>query len=483
MRSGPRSPSNTEAGKSLAGLGSLVAGGAVARGLSAYRLLLFAPLMGPEAFGAFRIAQTAALILSGATTLGLPAAHARYLPGLKSAEQVALLRRLLLLMLVSSVGFVVLLLPFAATVSNLLFSAPGYMMLAVAVILTPPLAGLWRSLVGAAQGMGKLALSARAEALHSMLFLLLGLPLVLMFRGNAVAGYAAYLVTLLIGCCWLWRRLALATTGQNPPARMTKRALVYSSWVAIIPVTQYLLDFIDRWMIARHLSLDMAGAYSVIPALAGGMFLFGSALGTIALQRGSSLWAADRKHHAVVYTWACIRLAVVLSLAYAMLLRLAEPLIWNLLGERWAAAAVALPILLVYFTLHNSYWVLGSLAAFAERTWIHLLACILGATTTTLLCLALVPSHGVLGAAWATVAGQCAMQGTHLAHALAAGLHLPLSGLAFIALAGLNLLPTFGFVAAVIVVFLLLPFVLPAVDRELIADFFQRLRSGGGVRR
>ncbi|MDX2174840.1 MAG: oligosaccharide flippase family protein [Candidatus Sumerlaeia bacterium] len=429
---------------SLAGWLPTLLSGAVVRALAALRLFVFAPLLGPEGFGLLRIAQSAMQILTSVGALGMPQAYPRFFPELEDAAA----RRAFWLhtMAWSCVGIVVLTALLAAMPSvaaELLFNDVKHRWLALGLAAMLPASWLLRSMIGAAQGLGKFRDAAVGETIQSVGFFGAGLALLYVFPGRVLPLLLAFAAAMALGGAYLLARSGLMRSPVGTPAAadITRRAVRYAAWYMLIPVTNTLFELIDRWMVSRALSMATAGAYSFIPLLGLGMFLFGASLGAVALRTATRMQLDQGRAAAERYVWSCVKIVFLASLAYSVAMRLAEPLVWRIFGPEWSRAALLLPYFLCYYALFNVAWLVATFAALREAAWIQLAAGVLGTAANAALNAALIPEWGVLGAAAGTVAGQALLLAAHVAYSARAGVVSTRSGAATLALPLLMLAP------------------------------------------
>lgn len=428
------------------GVGSLLAGGVAVRALAAARALVFVPLLGPEAFGAFRLAQAVVNILAGVGSLGLHTCYARFLPELSDAGRTVLSRRLLGISMAVALLLGAALAIFAGPLSTIIFSAPGMMLTTVLAAVAVPAMVFHRSVAGMAQGWGAFGLYAVGDTLQSLVLVLAGGVLLIAFPSRPEAAVGALLLSLAAAGLFIWKKLP-ADSGPADVAVVESRAIRYSAWYAMIPITTYLFDFSDRWVIARYHGLELAGAYSFIPAVASAMNMIGLSYAPVALREASAIIATDRRA-AMDRVWFGMKQTVVLVLICAAGVRVCEPLIWIVFGDKWSAAAVVMAPLLAYFCLYNVGYVLGSAASLLEKTWLHLVAGLLGAGLNLSLNLAWVPSLGIEGAAAATILGQAALVSVHLIFLRRMGIAMPGGAWIALLLPAIVLLPTVWMLAA-----------------------------------
>lgn len=474
-------------GTAFSGLLPQAAGSIGCRVLGLARLLVFAPMLGPEAFGAVRLAITTSSILAAVGGLGMYTSYLRFMPEARTprVSGILLRRTATLAVSVSAAAALVLLLK-PSLVAHLVFSDSSYTTLAALLAVSIPVTVIYKTAVYAVQGYGDFARSSLAELLQNSVFLAGGVLSLWIVRGSSALCFASMLVGMFAAVLWLIP--ALAGRSESVPAAasapltvppiqtadpddsvavvspgdvagaprdasgteleqasaLVRRAIAYSVWFAMIPVFTYCFDFIDRWMISRYMTLKDAGVYSLVPLLAGGMFFAGASLSSVVCRRGAWLAARGRMRTAHRLVWAGSSLSVFASLAYVLIVKAAEPIIWRVSGPRWSGAAQVLPLSLVYYALYNSYYLLGSFAAFEEKPWVNLAAGLVGVVVNAALNSWWIPLFGIRGAAAGTLAGLLASMAVHALFVQVRGILVPLRawltmGLPFMALLPLPL--------------------------------------------
>ncbi len=483
----------------LEGLGSLLGGEMFGRATGTLRLLLFAPLLGPEGFGALRMAFTSSSILASFSGLGLHSAQLRYLPEAKTPGAARMfLRRALLWSLAGSALVAALVLARPESWASWIFSDARYSLMVLVIAFSLPVVNFYKTVTGAGKGLGRFRAAAIAESLQNLFYLLLGVAVILCIARSAELVFFTYLVAMSAGAFWLLRSrkglrtAAVAVAADGAPAArapeeqtaaevsaLFRRALRYSLWYSLIPLFQSLFDFVDRWALARFYDMETAGSYAFVPVLTGGMFIFGASMTPLVTQRGAILWqaAGARRASAERLVWSAITLVTLAGLAYAVALRVAAPVIWKVAGPRWAAAAPVVTLFLAYNLFFNTFYILGAFISFTERTWMHLVGLSAGAVANTALNLLLTPSRGMMGAAAATLAGIAVTLGCYVLFTARSRVAIPRRVWGILAAPLLALAPFWICVAGVAVMFLLsakTQMILTDSDRRLLRVWVAR---------
>ena len=381
------------------------------------RLVLFAPLLGPEAFGAFRLAGPLSLILAAVGGLGLTASHVRFLPEaqtISAGAASAFARRALGFSLAASLVLAVALAAFAGPAARVAFTSDRFRPLVYAMVPGFVTWVAYLSFTGMAQGFGRFRDAAKAELLQNTVFTALGLTLLAAAPRRADLALVASVVGNVAAIAWLAVRLGPSlprptSEDRAASAPLFARAVRYSLWFAAIPVASYLFEVTDRWLLAWHRDLRVSGAYALVALASGGMVFLGGGISLVVARRGAWHLARGQGAAARRVVWTGVALTVAGSLVYSLAARGLAPLAWRLAGPEWAGAEAVLPLALAGAGLGNAAYVLGAFAALAEKPWMNLVAVAAGAAVNTGLGLAFIPAHGVSGAAWSALAAQAAM--------------------------------------------------------------------------
>jgi len=209
-----------------------------------------------------------------------------------------------------------------------------------------------------------------------------------------------------------------------PPrlSRTIMLRLIRLGWPSIFGVGAFfLLDFVGRWLVGRHVGLDSLGVYSIGVALGLGMAIFtegafGSAWPAFFLsfhdrrEEASNVFGKVLQHYLVWF----------LTLAAAFFL-LARPVVQLLTAEPFHAAAHIVGIVALCSVLKGAYLIFLPGLYFHRKLHIQAALEWLGALTGLAACAIFVPQLGMLGAAIGTLVGYLALC---VATALVAGKYL-----------------------------------------------------------
>lgn len=476
----------------LGGFGALLTGNVFSRGVGLFKLLIFAPLLGPTAYGAFRLASTASAILSSLAGLGLHSSFVRYLPETDSAPRaLAFIKRTVGLALAGGLIASVVLTLLREPLGRLIFSEDGYAWLTAIVTLGIPIVVLTKCLTSASKGLRRFSEAAVAEAGQNTGALALAIVAFWVFGPTSESAFGGYVAGSLLAGAWLLPRVRrnAATYGSIPPGiekpevgPLVGRALRFSVWYAVIPLFQYLFDFMDRWALARFHDLEITGVYSLIPVIAGGMTVFSLALGPVVQRQATALAAGYKKAESEDLIWGGIAIVLAGSLVYVLVVRTVEPVLWAIIGGKWADGRIVMPILLTYFTFFNIYWIVGAFAALREATWVHFGALCAGSVFNIGLNLLWVPEFAMLGAAWATLVSMLVPLTFHLIFAASCRIAIPRRAFLAFLVPLIGLAPYVVLVPGILVVLALClwtNWIMTEADRELLREMIRHSPLGG----
>lgn len=439
----PKTTANPGASGLYNGLGALLFSSVASRAIGVLKLLIFAPLLGPAGFGAFRIATTLLAILAPFFSLGLYTSLLRFLPEIKDElRRTSFIRSVLGSAFLLCAILLVVSFLYSKEVAIWAFSDPTYQNLTILLLGCTPAYILYQAATGYARGMRQFRLSATAEVAQNVLHLALAVVLFWIFGASSFVALLALGVALAAASQIALPLIRLFPKGRPsvpPVSGLVQRATRYSFWYALIPCLQYFFDFIDRWALARYSSMEIAGVYSLGPVLAGGMTFVGLSLAPVVTSNLIAAGGHRRTGESLEAIWSALGMSFLLSAFYACVLLAAVPIAWVYFGKDWQPVETVLPVFLLYFFAMNTYQILGVYASIREATWMHMVALALGGIANIVLNILLVPTYGMFGAAWATFAAMLLSISVHLVYINSRGESIPIRFFL------LSLLPLFVF--------------------------------------
>jgi O-antigen/teichoic acid export membrane protein len=451
------------------------------RVLQTARGIVFARVLGPEAYGIYTLAFFFIPLAAMLAKFGIPSACGRFVPRYHANRNTAqfFLRAAVI---VGTAGLVVTttIALGSEQISTTLFGSSllrRTVLFCAASVL--PLA-LFELVRGTFQGLRLFGVSSLMDFSLFLLFTSVAVGFVLRWDApNVILGtHAAALVLVTLGG-YLFLSRYLRKAEPDPSATVEPgfygRLLRYSAWFVIAPVVDILFSYTDRWMLSRLTTLADVGVYSVASAIAGPLFLFGGIAGRIMLPSLSSEWEAGRQREAMARLNSAIRLNAVALLFVAMSVTvLRRPIILTLYGQEYQAAVAAVGFLMCFQLAHSLLWTLGTYPLLLERTHVPLLCNIVGLAANVGLNVLLIPRFGITGAAIATASAFVVSLLTMMMWATRTGFTLERSTTLAMLLALALTLPDIGLVAAGVAAGALLLFteiILPRGDKQAAARF------------
>lgn len=456
--------------------------GMINQGLGALRLLIFAPLLGLAGFGALRLATTASAIFSSVAGLGLYTCYMRYLPEVKDPVAAEIfIRKTYFWSIVPSLLIAAIFLIFRNEFTMFLFFDKSYLFLGLLVCISVPVTVIYKSYLGVAVGRGRFKDSAVGEAIQNLIYFILGVVILLFVVKDASLVFYSFLIGMTAAIIWLMifsPKVILTREKDSRADELFKRAIKFSLWFALIPLFQYLFDFIDRWMLAHYYNLETTGAYSLIPILTGGMFVLGRAMMPVVARKGAELKSNGSHQTSQSFVWGGMAITMLGSLIYAFLLRIAEPLVWIILGKNWSKASSILPLFLSYSIFYNMFNILGCFAALEEKTWVHVIALVAGAGSNIFFNWLLIRPYGMAGAAIGTLIGLLVSMSAHLVFIHYRGMGIPFRSWFILLLTFTPLLPDMVFyMFFILIMFLAIKgdYILKDSDRRMLAVWYAKI--------
>ena len=414
-------------------------------GLGAFFTLLIARLLGEAALGGYLLAWATADLASKVGTLGLDQGTTALVArrraegdaaGTRAVFRIALLAGLGSSAVVAGVGWLVLGWLRAAHETPDLVTAQRTMLLAL------PAVALYRIANGASRGLGIMGhdalsgglLQSVAKIAALVAFVWFGLPAVVGAIDTAVlaamVGFAAA-----AGAAWLLARGALRRGAAEPaspvPSQANAPALLPLSVLAaatgLVNLAMQRLDLLVLGaFVGRAPGLDLAtlGVYGAAAELAGltRKVRFAAEapfLHALATAQGRGRGDEERSVFGDVARWM-----LPASLFVAAGLAIGSPLWLSLFGPGFERGTMLLCLLVVAHSI-SSHSGLAENVLLLRRPALNLVNATLGVATYFVLCLALVPRLGAMGAAIASVGAYGAVAALRFGELRAMGVHWP----------------------------------------------------------
>lgn len=375
-------------------------------------LPIYLAAMGPSEFGTFSLMLSVAGVLGVFLRLGLDGALMRLHFDVSERERGALYTTL---SAATAVGGLVIVTAFglvAAPFFERLFAgAPFWPIGALTLLFTFLLAFQYvpftflRATQRPGRFLGLTAASfAAGLAATIVLVAVLGLGALGALLGQAAgAALVAFTVVLVIG------RMGLAA----PRLDLLRRSLVFGLPLVPHALSGWVLNLSDRWLIGMLAAGGTSAAQAAV-----GVYALGYVLGQVVSLLAYSFNAAwvpffyergETPNGPALLREVATLSALVLSVTAIGVGLLAPELTVVLAGDRWGSAAAdaarVTPIVAFASTAYGLYYIVVSAVFLARRTRVLPVLTIVAGAANVGLNIALIPRIGIMGAAWATLAG------------------------------------------------------------------------------
>jgi O-antigen/teichoic acid export membrane protein len=253
------------------------------------------------------------------------------------------------------------------------------------------------------------------QFVHSLLFALLAVALVLWWRTAADSVVIAYAVACLVcslaAIVWLrraWEALP-ATTSRLSQGTLLAKLMPFAIWVWATDWLTNAFDIVARYMIVHHSGLDAAEALTqvgnyhsarVVPLL---LVTIAGMLASAALPHLSHDWERGDRRSVSDQTNLMFKLITFGLMAGGVAILIFEPLLFDVaFGGKYAGGRAILPGTLVACVWFGVIGIAHTYLFCAERAMLGSLAVLLGIVVNVGLNLLLLPQYGLAGAVAAT---------------------------------------------------------------------------------
>ncbi|MBX7186647.1 MAG: oligosaccharide flippase family protein [Vicinamibacteria bacterium] len=376
------------------------------RGIDFLLVPLYLHFLAPEDYGALALLFLLSTFLKPVVRLGLDSGFFRIYYDLKSEERPRFANTVAWFAAGVSASAFVGIWVFAAPVSELLFGHGGGV-LWVRLVAVDLLASSFVFVPFALfRAEGRASLLSTYSVIRHFANTVLKVILVLMGQGVTgvlISDAAASLLLALLLLFELRRRVA-----SGFDATPLKETLRFGLPKVPHSVLVQILNLADRWILERYVSLADVGVYSVGNNFGGAM--------KFPLSAFEPAWQpfvfenARKEKGAEEIALIATRMAVLFTVtALALALLLPDVLIFVTSNPRYHAAAPVVPVIVLAF-LFQGFFLLSSIGiTIAKETRYYPLITAAAAALNVGLNLILIPVYGIMGSAWATVAGYALM--------------------------------------------------------------------------
>lgn len=257
------------------------------------------------------------------------------------------------------------------------------------------------------------------QVLHSLLFAVLAVVLLMNWKMTASSLILAYAaasgVSIVVSGPWLWlvwRSTSGVAERQLAPAVIWTRVVPYVLSVWLANWLNSLFAMVDRYMIVHHSGLSSQEALAQVgqyhcSRLAPILFVtIAGLLSGILTPHLSHDWEAGRKREVSDRLSLIMRVFGFVLCAAGVIVLWGAPSIFEwLFHGKFSGGLAVLPATLTYCAWGGLAFVARAYLNCAEKAWSASLAYVVGLAVNIVLNLAWLPSYGLAGAVWATVAG------------------------------------------------------------------------------
>jgi len=389
---------------------------AVQRLVGFLRAVLFCRWLDPEELGQWDLAFGFLLLAAPVSVLAVSSSLGRYLEYYRQRRQLRMLLRRTAtacagLGLLASVSIYLA----DRRVSEWIFGTADRASLAALLALSlVSMIGL-NYCIDLFSALRNVRLLAGLQMLHSLMFAVLGIALILAWQPSAEAVVVAHMAACLIACVWagivMRRRWPALPEDGAPPrsAELWAKLLPFTGWVWAASLLGNLFDIADRYMIV-HLSpgspaeaLTQVGYYHssrVVPLL---LVSVATLLAPTITPHLSHDWEAGRRDRVSARLNLLLKLIGFLFATMAVIVLFASPLLFGVAfrGKLGGGEAV-LPWTLTYCLWFGLSVIAQNYLWCAEKARLGSLALLVGLAVNVSLNLVLLPRYGLHGAVVAT---------------------------------------------------------------------------------
>ncbi len=466
----------------------------IQRIVSFARGIIFARVLGTEQYGIYTLSFFLIPIVVIVASLGIPSAFGRFIPRYEQAGTVRhFLRKTYTLTIALAIAAAAAIALAPGFFSNLLYGDPSHTKVITLAAFSIPLMLVFRNVASTYLGLRLFRASSVLEFLQVAVYAALGTALVLLFR-SATSALFAYSVSFVLGLVLFVPVLASLVAKKEPFFRALdeqnfyRQMLRFSIWFMLTPILAQVFHYVDRLSIQRLMTSSDQGIYSATVAIAQMISAVGLAVNNVIYPHLSATWEMNRREEALRHLDLAIRVtALVLLVLGLIVVLLGDYIIGLLLGDAYAEGARVLPYLVVFYLLTISVWLFGVFPSLIEKTYVATIGLVIALPVNVALNLALIPGHGIVGAAVATMLSYLVMWVIVVAVCRALGMRVSARTLILSLAPFALLLPAFWSAPVVLVVAALAlatPFIFTAGEKALARDevlrFLRRVRGGPG---
>lgn len=369
--------------------------------------LVLAPFLthelSPNDYGALTVLNTAILLITGITQLGMISAVFRAYNYDYEARQdrLKVLSTTVILLSLTSFPLLVVFLLASSWLANLMLGSPSF---SVAIKVTG-LVVLLQNL--SVPGLAWLRAEKRATffSIVSIMNLLVALAANIFFVGGAHMGIVGSLLATGAGyTCIIICTLPLLLFHAGLSSRLDVLQNLVSFGIPLVfnSISFWVLQLSDRYLLSRLGSLAQTASYGVAYSLGGALNVV--VLAPFTLAWPTAMFAIGRRKDAahvfrLVFRWFSL---VLLLIAFVLAL-LATLILDTLFPLSYHSAAPVIPIVALSIVLYGIYTIFTVGTGIQRKTWFVALVMTMAALINVAANFVLIPLHGSIGAALATL--------------------------------------------------------------------------------
>lgn len=468
----------------------------IARVAGLGRGVLYARWMSAEELGTWALAYNTIAIVSLFLVLGLPSALSRYVErhrrdGNLTWFAVRAFAAASLLAVVCCVAGEI----WAEDLAQLCFNDPSRVTLMRLTCIGVLMLVLSNIMQGLFQGLRLSRVNSIFQALQAISFVALSFIVFAMWRGDAVGGAVAFLISssvMLVVPMWLLVKLLRsepAVPSRDTGAerwRVWRQVASFSlgSWSA--GGLMELWRVMDRWMLVHSKDGDLAerlsaiGSYYVVEMLSLPLFALAMQLTVLVLPHVLHLWEDGRTREASRMIWLSTKLCVLsLIVVSAGMVLFEHLLLVTVFDDHSGQAEIIFPYVLVSLIAASMHFLVRTYLVCRERVWLASTGWLVSAVTNVILNLILIPRYQLFGATLGTMISAMLGTATILIVSRREGLEVGFVGWWLLLLPTMLLAPT-GFMfagIALIAVFIYSGGLFDQEERQNLQATFARLKS------
>jgi len=373
-------------------------------GLAYILRLILARELSVEEYGLFYAVLSFVYLFGILKDLGLGPAVAKHVSEYAALKKIGQAKYL-----VAHVAYVQIVIGFV--VFAVLFAGSGYfaasffksdVALGIIVILALEFIVGLSTLKPSLQGLQKVVAYSVTEPLRLAIII----ALVLTVLPSSAFGIAlGYLIAGVLTTAWLVSNLARSFRGikMEKEKGLVRHVFKFASIIFVSSVVGYVVSYTDVLALTYFRSLYEVGLYQAALPTSQVLWIFATAMGTVLLPFISELWTKGRKQEVSKGLSILIRLAFAGIIPFALVfIGYPDLIIRTLFGEAYLPGAPALQVLAVGSLFYTIFAILGTalMGMDKPKTFTKITATV--AVINLALNIALVPSVGIIGAAYAT---------------------------------------------------------------------------------